>query len=1203
MSISSTTPRLSTNTEVSIEIKETKINSSKHMLLPINREVSFTPNRMVNNIDTALEILKNARTAELEGDEKRLTAYDTALSEFCSSNRRVSNLMKDRKNILLIARLDLPKTKAQIIRIQNQHSQIFNVENDKGTPFADALEGRLTDRMLRKMRERAEGLAKVEGQQAEQDNSLNEFAQQLLDSGPAAKKIISEKTPNDHFILMLYLLKKPEYFRLIPLIFNSLIDMVTKGETTPELNNDLVQVAQFHPQIRMLLACGEDAVILQVLNPETHKTEQLNASRFLLAARCGYFQGLLTKESLSEFQKSADAPVFDLQSTRFDMEIMSMLLRWLRDPHLVSFMSDTKSSLSRLEHFLTHFSALYLTNESEFIEKIQLDLSRELNEENLQDTLRLALRYKLPLTIACCIEFIDAKGLEIQIQEDGNLKIRQKKEVDISSNIYKTVSLLEGRVNKAVISKTTLEKETRCNRINRSFGLLGRNTVKLGSTLLGYFGDSIRRTGLCYLAIWGIQKAANISPWPAWKTFCVSYAVASTAYPCITTLFHKCIFDRFTNDLNYTLSVDLPHMIPMRLQRAFFSSVEKVKSCLRKITHRDQEHFKLLMTSYPLLKNIPKSIVSLNLSEAEDLTDGVLEELVQRHSNLEELTIGSHPYLTEEGLNHLRNLKQLKRLRICLKDGQSPGILNQLDLVTFFGELKPFRIDLEVSDTTIAYYPLEFLYYVPSNAEVRIFLNHVPIPPSLVCLEPVYQGGVLIQWPQFFDRLAESCPSLTHLDCGDLLIVDTNLETIATNCRKLRSLKTINNAITDRGIEALIRGCTQLEEIYLEGSKISNDSIEFMVDHAVNLQKITLSRCPRLTNPFCFLLTFHPNIEVVRLEKLHIDDEGIQFLLDSDPPFQELTVKQCSQVSNRMYHLISQRPSQLKNDKMQRVKNLTNQVDKSPIPMVLGRKSLPPILFRFLIDNFNVGPENNPHDNLGRVLREGLGLSAQPKLLVRLSQIEALASLPLLELLKRFKFIKSNFVQVDDDSPYNSWEDQIFFEYIEYHLKFVAPKWFPKIELAYKEFLSESFSENYLKSVDELAKAFLIEFKTALTPHKEQLEFIFPVFYADIRRGVRMFRELTAGLSVPLLQFLESIKKFGDENKWTDEQKIAACLAPLFTDLTWINDYFFPVKEPVAEAKSEAVEDEKEQRQEEEHKYETVMEAEHAIEIDDEKEA
>lgn len=1152
--------------EVRIDIKDKeeenkKASSPEPLLLSTGREVSVKPITAPQNYPEVLEVVKIAEQASRSGNLKRLEECDMALAEFDLENKRAQKTKNE--DLLRVWRLNLPRFKSEITKIINTAlGSKTTIVDDQGSQFADMLEGRLTDHMMKQMRARAEGMLRFEDSKLEEE-IFCDLAEQLVKNDSRGLKTLNEKSSNERFIFLLFLLNKPEYVKSLPIVFTSLMNSVVEGEAKPELASDFVYVSLRHSELRKCIASGEDKVILTVNDPPNENPIDLVASRLLLSAGSEYFQMLVTKGSLSDCKPTPEAsPILDLTSSKFDKEMMEMLMCWLTNPQFVSFSSDSKIDIKKIERFLTSYSALSLTNEAEFREKIELDLAHGLDEDNLKDTLALALRYKLKLAQACCVDFINKMGLKMQQIEDKTFKIIQKKDRDISKKIYEAAELLKNHVKITNICETRLQKTNRCSKILSSITRMGRYSIGLAQKAWNKIGGLATRTGLCYLSIYAIEEASHQTTSTTlltWQKVLISLSVAIT-YPTINRLLHRCILNRITRNWDRFYIIAVTDIIPISLQRSFFGSVEKIKNCARLCFHPP------LLTSeqplHPIFNVLSQEMTTIDLSQTYKITDVELERIVNNHLKVEHLTLGSHPFLTSVGFAHLKKLTKLKRLSIKLKEGVSPGTLNLLKLHELFSENNPLRIDLEVSDATISYYPIHFLRNVPPHAEVHVELYHEEISPSYVLFESRYNTARFFKsWPDTITRLTESCPQLTHLDCTNVYgISNQEFISIGRNCPHLREINVVNSYFNNEGFEEFLQNCPNLEKISLQvQNEITDAAIEQLVLRCPQLKEVHLNSCHQITNQALDSLSRIPLLKVCRLQNLfEIDDAGVQKLLNRKPWLEDLQVSKCGNVTDQMLYSISQRPSTLCSTIIERINNKLQRESESPIPMELGRKILPPIFFQLLIDNLCSQT----------ILEEGLGLSKKDApVKIRTSQLEGLAKMPILELINRKKYIM-NTIQNNNESEFSDeiiWQNFQKFCYLVHFFQNEVPNYSTKIETSYKEFLKATFSDAFVKMSEEQAQKFLTELKTEMNLH-DNLKYLLPSLNSKspgrvlIHYRVEYFSEVSAFNAI-LDRFLKAIKEVGDLNKWSDEQRSAAFLTGILTDISWINEHLFP---PVA---------------------------------------
>ena len=1116
------------NVHIDIQEPPKSKKSEKGVLkLSGDRSVVITPKKQIE------DQIKRAEKVSREADIKALAECDENLAKLYKQFEKSFGMSE----FIRIARLELPNLKALLIVDFSKNFHDLTLDEDHGSPFAEMLEGHLTDEML------------------------STIAQKYAGYESAASK---------SFCNLLRCLKKPDEEKSLYDDFRYLQGLAVEDMLTTEMREDFVKVVLSSPKLSQFLATDADAVTIEVRDHNNRNNiKKVCTSALLLSHNSSYFQSLL--------QKSSDpSTAIDLRESSFDSETISMFLQWIHNPLISSFAVDEDSKekpVEHLERLLTQLEALALRNEDEFLEKMQLELAHALNDNTIYDVLELALRFKLKLAIAFCIDYINghySNSIVIRTLKNGNYEIIQNKNKDISPQLNKALALLGNRVESVSLSYTEAPRKKGCLTAIYRLGKCSNAGVQ---KLYNLLGGVTKRTGICWLSIYVIQKAAHLAIWPAWKMSAVSVPVA-VAYPCIAYCFQKCVINLIMRRRRHIV-VALPALVPMCIQRPLISCAEKASNCFNFNMNSSKQH--------ALLSSLPKNLPILDLSNV-NLTDDVLRELLIHHPNIEQLTLGLPTRLTQTGMSLLSSWANLKTLTIHIHGDHSTGILNEINFRKIFGDREGFKFKLEISDKTAAYYSLKFLEEFPKNAEVHITLSHILIPPSLILFESRDHLGRDLSWPGSIERLARSCPQLTHFTCNVedidsiMYIRDNDLIVLGQQCPQLLSLSLPMGCpyITNNAFEALVKGCKKLEELCIgDANKLTDVAISMLVQECTQLKKVTISGAPLLTNAALEHLAKAPKLNSCELFMVRgINDVGVRALLARPIKIENLHVQHCENVSQELCRDFLQYP-------LPNIKGITfEEMIAAPIPHLLGKKTIAPLFFQFLIENLSLEINLNfiePQINtLLTILdyedpdiqatisgfQHSLGLSAQSSTKVRTSQIKALSLFPLESFFSRLKSIRATYGK---PLPYSAALNILYNDYTQKAelLKKILMEWSPKIEESYRDFLSASFPQDYVKELTGMVEELVSQLKVRQEGFLEPLHSIpLRIFNKKSRQLAflckQIFFDEASMLYQPYAKFIDAI---GKKTEWTNDQRAAAFFAGIFFNWSWLGKAIFTQQE------------------------------------------
>lgn len=1141
--------------EIKSEEKEALTTKGKVFHLASNALTSSRTILGTNPVEThanILDLIRKAERAFLERDSDLLRESDLSLAGHLKNTfiGKKTISATDFSYLCRIFRLGLPETNALLVAHMRSESEI-DIQDDSGTLFSDLLDGRPSNNSVEQVRERIFKSMNSTEKEVREEAILG-LAEAFLKNRVDGENELQKTAPGDQFAFLLDLLSNRGSEETLLTVFSSLVNAAVEGHLSKELLDDFVQIAKEHSDLQKFLGEGADEFKLKVKDSTSNAISVLSASRLLLSHGSAFFRTLVKKESIEE----NGSRVFGLEKTSFDCESVKLFLHWLRNPHIVSFNNDKVREGGVLERFLLCFSAFSLTNEAEFLEKIQLNFAEAVEEDTLKYILGVSLYYNLQLVTASCIDFINDQAgghFQIHMRYDGSLQIEQgMSNENVPPFLLNAVELLGPKINSAIITTTV---EDRASYRFPSFGKMGRCTAKLGSALW-YMRGIVGRTSLCYAATLAIPEFRDSPPMSASVPISVIFGAG---YPLVAFVFQKCVINPCMIGRPLR-AVTLPGIVPLSIQRSFFVCAQKIKNCARK-------GLKSAVEKHPLLSSLPKKLSRLDLSSAVDLTDDILRQLVFKHENIERLELTTHP-LTKEGYACLALLQHLKHLRICIKEGDSPGSLNELNLNALFGNRQDFKFELEITDYTLAYYDiLPFLSNLPSKGEIHISLGHVPVPNSMVFFESHQNVGEFTQWPGAISHLVEACPRITHLKIGMLVVTDNDLVSIAAHCTELRSLKVqLSQRITHVGLEDISSKCKNLEELSLDCASIDDESVRGLVIGSPQLKSVEFTRIVRISDEGLQHLSSLKNLEVCLLRSLpSITDEGVQFLLNHVPVLKDLRVKNCTQITNGMLLKLFERPSSSRMKQMDFVKEGIRFLNNTRIPLLLVQKTAPPLLFQFFIDNLVAMDMNiKPGENMGQIIRKGLQLPQRSILVLRISQLKALAHLPLNSLKQRIQSIISK----NEKELY----DIRLWSLLEHALVELSPEKSPKIEAAYIEFLRATYSKDYVTDVISLIKSFKEELKNFTLSNAQLLKLGLPALYEPLQKNTFLFHFYNLFVvggtpQGPLKTLLESILAMAKGKNWTDDKKCAAFLGIIFSD--WSENSLLFIKKRGEEEKQE----------------------------------
>lgn len=1104
------------------------------------------------------ELIRDAEQASLKENFNLLHDIDLNLASHFL-------VLKDKKKVFTseflesttlfrLLRLDLPETKAVLIAHFNSKAKKLQIINDKGSLFSDTLEGRLTDQLFEKIRQRI-FMSMESVEKSEIETATLALIKAFNKNITTGEEELQKVKPIEQFVFLVHLLTMPIQNSELVLskIFPSLMNAAVESQLPAEQIADLVQLARLDPKLRVLLGQGQDEFQLMVKDLNSN-VSILPASRLLLSYGSDYFKTLVTNKSIKE---NNDSIIFDLTKTSFDKDLIQIFLYWLVNPQMVSFASDTKKEddlIKHLERFLLYFPAFSLTNEAEFLEKIQLHFAEAITEKTLAGILKIALSYKLQLTTSSCIEFINdhfSDYFKIQIMPDGNLKIEQgASNEDIPAFLLKVVEALGSKIKSAVLITTKEDGLRRCR-----FSVcekIGRFTKKYTDPFLK-IGRRLRptalRAALCYGAIVAIQKFANITPWGSEKIIPVSLGVG-VGYPLIAFLFQRCVIERCIE--NRAIIFTIPNIFPVSIQRPIFACSQRINDIYIKTCQKS------LIETHKLILSLPKELSVLDLSLAKDLTDETLKELVHKYKDIVQLDLTTHPLLTANGYESLALLKDLKHLRLLIKDGEAPGSLNELNLALLFGNRESFKIEIVISDYTISYYELPFLEKLPAQAEIHVVIEHVPIPNAMVLFESYQDMGGFAAWPEAISRLVASCSKITHLEIGQLSISNKDLIAIANHYPKLQSLKIqLCQSLTHEGFDILSEKCTDLKKLELEVIvvAIDADSISQLVTRCSQLEHVVFDHILSISDEVLQNLSKAKNLKFCKLISLPlITDEGIQSLLDRIPFLEGFDVQSCEGVSNDMLLKLFQRPSSFRKAEIQLLKDKIHSLITPNTALYLEKKTVPPILFQFLIDNLLYGGFSSA-ERFNKVIRRHLELPTKKNLFFRASQLRALSYLPFFSLEKQRKSIMDKELQLSKKRDY----------FLEYCFTELSPKNSPKIAAAYMEFLLTVYSKDFVREINSLIENCKIEIDKFMLAKKEISKLLLPLLHEELNqeRVADLFNRIVSDSTYRVFfgTLLNFIVEKAQKNHWTDDQKCAAFLAMIFFNWSENNVFFIKNRE------------------------------------------
>lgn len=1110
----------------------------------------FFPIPPPKTLEEAIRIIRIAEQATLDEDEKQVSECDRALIHV----GKLSVSKKDHAAIitqvyLKIWRLNFPQSQAALAK---EYDDQFTIENDKEGFSYDLAADHISPLELDRIQKRAEKVL-TEGDFKEREQNFEELEKDLAGMDLVRCRAALKSQEFDLlFVFLLYLLKKPVSPLIVP-VFYQLIEFASnaKETTLSENTQDLVRLSLHLPLLSALLGLESDAVNVRVKFEESSSKSLsiLFGSRFLLATHSVYFQTLLSLSALDEPRGGGEHPVpeIDLSKSAFSGELIRLFLYWVQHtsglPIPIKFRTP-----EQIERLLKHFPGLILKNEKLFLDQIQVELFACITDSTFPTIFKIAQKYRLKRLEVLCQDYMNNNPmhpvkLKRDPERDKALRLDVRQGIPIPKGMEDVLLIESERVHDVYLRNIEIEKRGCLYATGRALG-------RLGKWIWHWTGDAAIRTGIFAGIIEGSLKADHAS-WPGWEVGVVSATLGTVAFPLVKGLFNcsaRCCIRRRDP---FVITFPGTFAIPKGIARLADSVVRAYARCRNSAP---RVHMRLLPIA-PSVDPLPKlkqNLKYLNLVEA-NISDASIDWIVRAHPEVEKLKMKPSPYVSVEGYASLNRFVHLKHLILDLEEC-SPGNLNQVDFTEIFGDYLHRRIDVHLSDKTVAFFPLTFLRTVPArNFEVRVELIHTVIPQRGVLFESSINYSTRIHWPNTLQKLTLACPRMTHFQAGWLSNDDCRL--LSANCTALRGLQLRDcRYVTQEGFEQLSH-LQNIEEFGIQQSPwIDDEMMQTLLERWAKLKHFEMIFCPGPTEN---TLQHLPHLDSCKIDNSIIfADAGVRHLLDRTPPIQDIMVKGCLNISTDVSTQLMERSTLRKKE----LESLQKQLNELRIVLPDPRSSLK-ILFPIILDNFNleslfkVFMQHSVED----LIQVNLKLKASTiKLLVRLPEIEALINFVLFYKKQGFNSLKENEVTSFSELYKLASKIEFLFQTLPNFLLEAGKEFEPLFE--------SMFDPTQRHEIQEYIDLFKGNIRKALEENKLQLKSFFADFYNDVRIRfaeviVRFFGmgvfAVPGVLKVEIETFLTLIGRVSQEKGWTESQKVAIVLSLFFSDWTWIKPYFF----------------------------------------------
>lgn len=1152
----------------SMDIKEHKEQAEAReglLRLKSGERRSFGPIIPPKDLEQIIRIIKIAEQATLDEDDKRINECDEALMNIRSIKvSRQEDFPKMTQAYLKIYRLNFPKTQAEI-----EKTTLHNIENDHEGFSYDLATGHISSSVLDQMQQRAEAVLS-EGYFKETD--FEELEKDLLSMAPDKRTFaLASREFDPLFAFLIFLLKKPEPHPLTSEVFYPLIEHVIDSEDLHLEGNikDLLQLAMHHPQLSVLLGKEKDQVNLRVKTEHSKSLptyDIISTSRFLLAVHSEYFHTFVQSNMLKEIRKEGDSsvPEIDLSRSAFKGDVITLFIHWIQQSTGLSIPTKYKTP-AQIEKLLTHIPGLILRNQQAFLYQIQAELGSGITDETLLDIFKLAKKYMLYILEELCRFYInDHPSQAFQLNPKGEKSYRLDVRQDIAApeSIKATLFLESEKVQDVYLRKIEVESRGCWGAFKRGVGALGR----LGKRAWRIGGDAAMRSAAFSGIIIGALRRDHAS-WPSWEIGVVSATLGMVAYPCVKSIFLATARSCHRPRPPFVVTLPGTFALSTGMARVSEGAVKVHAACTNRCTQNLGARIPLLSLTIEPLPPL-KAITHLNLSEAR-LNDARLQWITEKHPEIRKLTIKPSPYLTAAGYRSLGRLVNLTHLTFELLDPSSPGALNEVNFSEIFGDNIQRRLDVWLSDITIAHYPLTFMQTIPErNFELRIFLDHVPIPQWGVLFESRRGYAQSAPWPNTLQKLTLNAPRITHLVAGcSLTITYEDCEALARISPTLKSVNLLYGRSTNEGSLLSLVNHLQLEEFAIDDSNVIDDGIiQQMRERWTKLKHFELIDCPELTNNSLQQLAQIPSLESCKLVRCNFTDAGLRFLLDRTPPLKELIVYKCPGISREISATVLERSS-LRKTALEHYQHIFQRnVRYLPDP-----KTSVPVLTQFLLDHITLemiqGLFTQDLTTFLYGIVDRINRSTS-KIAIKTSTIKLLARAPEVEVFLNIyhSFLTHHFKKYEElDLEIIELERFKKAARREYGFQSLI-QLFSKCSKAFDPVFADLFPRTEREEIQDYVRLFKEHLEKSLKEQNNLTRYLFTDFYFLPSRTQEVLDLLfnkeppipRGFFMIEMETFLGAVEAAAKEKNWSEKQKVAAFLRLLFSDWSWVERYFHP---------------------------------------------
>lgn len=1165
---------------------------------PLRESTNLEPVPVPKNREEALRLIGRA---ELEADPRMLVILDRSLAAFCTTDRRIAQLMQGDAGWRIL-RLNLPHTKSAAIRTIHLASEgCFTrccrssrpiVQEDTDSPHRDFLWQNLHVSHWK------EALTRLAG---EEDATIFTLAGDFLEDWKTREER-TVQVPSE--TLEDWLTTRPtsqllQYFIVFCIWDRERVSQA--GSIACSLFAHLVQPSRYRSlrqeelqEFRGLVV--RDPHLLQQL-PSIFRDrlflrckgekQKLETSRFLLDAHSSYFSALI--------ETDPTASEFDLLDTVFTAKGMKLFLRWctMGLGRTAGFGEDV--SAQDLDQLLVTGAALGLTNEKIFQEILQIEYYKRISPDTLIGALQIAWKYRLQLLLGLCIHSINAypsSNLRVHLQEDGSYLVEQRHElglVDPPEHIFQALKHIPG-IQKASISTFRRQRQSCGTSFLGGLSRMAGRVLALGSRMGGsVMGRFAKRVGVAAFSLWSVERMAGES-WEHARDFPLASG-AALVYPLVAAISQRCRARRRL----HPLSVNLPHLLPLSTQRSFLRTQERVNRCVQSCRRRrpPSPERSLLARNHPLLEVLPENLAELSIVQAEDFTreDGLW--VATHFTSLRELEMGEHPSLEPEDWNFLQALApRLQKLTFTFGRGQQPRGLNQVALHQLLQEGN-LTVEVSLFDSTVVYAPIQFLQTVSENMRLHVTLRHAPMADHLILFEaPAGYTSDWLGWPELFAHVRAAFPRIDRLDCYAPMR-DEDVTALLPSLRTCTSLQIHqgSEAFTGQGLRQLAETCP-LRELRLGMVDVGNMGIASLAEHAQSLERISLFGVFGVTDTaFAHLVTLPQLRECYLFHLSRITDAGITTLLRSKT-LQECLVYDCDDISSQLASDLLSKSLRVRQGQVQNFQKAWERTLSRSIPQESAKAT---IAFLAVQSVLTLGKELLSEERLALL---GVQQMDRGDITITLSMAEAAARLyPESFSIKYFQSLlekrKSSLQEKlsAKRSVFDPIEGREALLFGWATMMSASQEFYQTTSSMYEGYLQAVFLAGFSLAVKRISTDLIRSLEKTLRFNNGQLkrelqEFV-PSVFLHVADGVRPIQEWwrLAPERNPFFKLLQehiqNIRTEGDAHKWSDEQRLLAVFAPLFLHLdVWVKLFAVPEAECRIEEK-ERKEEKKESKKRE----------------------